>query len=457
MRIVHILCSLSTEEGVFAFKLYQAAEESGHKVLLCYSEGHPKGRTICYRIGTRAKTGHRKRLRLIADRAFIFLSKEKHLFMARLTDRAGLYSRRATQKLIEHLEAFQPELIHLHKLHGFYLHLPLLFEYLQKKQIPVLWSMRDCWAWTGHCIWYTDAELAPLPDVDYQRKRRSTKLGCKRWISGCGQCVLRKSYPCSLFFDKSSLNWQDKRRLFTHLQNFVITVPSEWMKQELSQSFLSEIPVYVFPEPLDNDIFQPPRDWRQAEEILRYYRISLIHEKPLLISSANLWNRHSGLDDMVELADRLGDTAVIGMIGLDNFQSTSPLPSNMIAIPTPHSKKDFAAILTAANLFVNPSHGEASPLSLAIAMSCGTRVLCYDVAAFSDFIPDKCGESVPLMDIDALAEAARRLMVLPKDISLCRDKAPVISEKQVLDAIIQLYENMYHFATMEKADALGKR
>ena len=67
-------------------------------------------------------------------------TKKDYLFhglYARLTDRNGFASKRATRELIQNIEQYQPDIIHLHILHGYYINIEILFAYLKEKKIPV--------------------------------------------------------------------------------------------------------------------------------------------------------------------------------------------------------------------------------------------------------------------------------------------------------------------------------
>ena len=274
MRIaqINVVSSLST--GRIAVQLCRLANEAGHKTLLCHSRDHAPSDISSYRVGSRE---HRL-VRWMADRLcsrrfFLWrstgallrklssssigckLNTYTHLALARLTDRAGFFSRGATRRLVKQLRAFQPDLIHLHNLHGYYLHLPKLFKYLKETDIPVVWTLHDCWAYTGHCAYYTLAKNAPPIEAKRRRAKQET-VGCDRWTAGCGQCVLKRSYPMSLFRDQSARNWKEKRELFCGLPHMVITTPSEWLRDEVKRSFLKNYPVYALPNGVDLNVFR---------------------------------------------------------------------------------------------------------------------------------------------------------------------------------------------------------
>ena len=105
-----------------------------------------------------------------------------HVFFSRITDRQGFYSTSATKRLVRSIEHFKPDIIHLHNIHGYYLNYPLLMEFLAKYNKPVVWTLHDCWAFTGHCAHYMFVK-------------------CNKWQTHCEKCPQKKAYPSSLLLD----------------------------------------------------------------------------------------------------------------------------------------------------------------------------------------------------------------------------------------------------------------
>ena len=126
--------------------------------------------------------------------------------LTRLTDRAGFFSRKATRKLIKEIQEYNPDIIHLHNLHGYYINVEILFEFLKQYGKPVVWTLHDCWAFTGHCCYYS-------------------MVGCEKWIDGCHDCEQIHAYPKSLLIDNSKNNYRKKQKLFTSMPNLqLVTV-----------------------------------------------------------------------------------------------------------------------------------------------------------------------------------------------------------------------------------------
>ncbi len=464
MRIaqINVVASLST--GRIAVQLCRLASAAGHKTLLCHSRDSAPSDIASYRIGSRKDRLAKKSLKR-PPRLFRFsrrlisaaLSRVSisqiscttntylHVALARLTDRAGFFSRPATRRLVKQLKAFQPDLIHLHNLHGYYLHLPTLFKYLKEYDIPVVWTLHDCWAYTGHCAYYTTARNAPPVQAARRRARQET-VGCDRWTAGCGQCVLKHSYPASLLLDQSARNWKDKRDLFCGMKHMVLTTPSEWLMGEVKRSFLKDYPVYVLPNGVDLSTFAPCADGRFMEDVARSYGLDGIGDKKLVLSVAAVWDERKGLEDLIQLAQALGPDYCVAAVGLDEYQIAALPHHSVMGVRRTGNVHDLCALYTAADVYVSASHEETMGMTLVEALACGTQVICYDATAMPEIVTDKVGEVVPLGDADALAQAVRRLCEHPMASEDCWARAAEYEASKRFQAYIRLYENMYRHA-----------
>ena len=430
MRIaqINVVSSLST--GRIAVQLCRLCDQNGHKALLCHSRDHAPRDIFSYRIGS-------------------MLDTYIHLGLSRLTDRAGFFSRTATKKLIRQLKLYKPDLIHLHNLHGYYLHLPTLFHYLKEMDIPVVWTLHDCWAYTGHCAYYTTAKNAP-PLKAARRRAKQETVGCDRWMGGCGQCVLKHAYPASWLRDQSARNWQEKRKLFCGLKHMVLTTPSQWLRDEVKQSFLKDYPVYVLPNGIDLATFKPCADENFMHDVARSYGLDRAGGRKLILSVAAVWDERKGLEDLIELARRLGPEYCVAAVGLDEYQIEALPKDTVIGIKRTGNVNDLCALYTAADLYVSTSREETMGMTLVEALACGTQVLCYDATAMPEIVTDEVGEVAPLGDIDALAASVRRLCEAPKQAADCLDRAAEYESSARFQAYIRLYENMHRHSPAYK-------
>jgi len=159
-----------------------------------------------------------------------------HGVQTRLFDTHCLHSKRATNNLIKQIDKIAPDIIHLHHIHGYFIHMEILFNYLKKKNYPVVWTFHDCWSFTGHCAFFDTVD-------------------CNKWKTLCYDCELKKSYPASYLIDRSTKNFELKKKLFTSLDNLTIVPVSLWLQDLVKQSFLKNQKMELIKNGVDISVF----------------------------------------------------------------------------------------------------------------------------------------------------------------------------------------------------------
>ena len=296
-----------------------------------------------------------------------------HTYLAYFTGLNGCFSVFSTLLLLSKIKKFNPEIIHLHNLHGWYVNLPLLFKFIKKYNIKTIWTLHDCWSFTGHC-----------PHFDM--------IGCEGWKTGCSNCSQYKDYPKSLF-DNSKIMYKLKKKWFIGVKNLTIVTPSNWLAGLVKQSFLKNYPVKVINNGIDLSVFKPTEsDFRQKYGL---------EDKFILLGVAFGWGKRKGLDVFIELSKRLDDRFQIVLVGTDD-NVDKPLPDNIISIHRTQNQTELAEIYTAADLFVNPTREENYPTVNMEAIACGTPVITFNTGGSPEILSDDTGIVVPKDDIDAM-------------------------------------------------------
>ena len=121
-----------------------------------------------------------------------FFGRRLHSWMSKLFGYHGCYSYFATKKFLKKVSKIQPDIIHLHNIHGWYINLPALFHYIKKHNIRVVWTLHDCWSFTGQCAYFTMAK-------------------CNKWKTGCHNCTQLRAYPMTCV-DRTKSMWKLKRK-----------------------------------------------------------------------------------------------------------------------------------------------------------------------------------------------------------------------------------------------------
>lgn len=286
----------------------------------------------------------------------------------------GFNSAAATRRMIAMLEELQPDIVHLHNLHGHNCDLDMLFSYFKEKKTRLFWTFHDCWAFTGYCMHYD-------------------MIGCDRWKTGCRDCPQKKEY--SWFLDRSSDLYEKKKALFTGLDLTIIT-PSNWLAEQVRQSFLKDYPVRVIHNGIDLEIFRPRESDFRAKHGLE--------NKKIVLGVAFGWGPRKGLDVFIELAKRLDERYKIVLVGTDEKTDTL-LSENILSIHRTQNQIELAEIYTAADVFVNPTREENYPTVNMEAIACGTPVITFCTGGSPEILDEKTGIVVEKNDVDALQKA----------------------------------------------------
>jgi putative colanic acid biosynthesis glycosyltransferase len=309
------------------------------------------------------------------------LGRKWHGALRKLLDAEGCGSVWATRRLIGFLKQYKPDVIHLHNLHGCYINHRLLFRYLQKANVPVLWTLHDCWAFTGHCAYFD-------------------RVGCERWKTQCFDCPQKHAYPESVGLDGSRCNYARKRALFTSLPNLTLVAPCRWLTEKLADSYLSGIPVRILYNGVEQSYFkQTPSDLRE------HYALG---GKRLVLAVASEWEERKGFAYLPQLARRLGSGYRLVVIGLSQAQAAA-LGGMALCIPRTESAEELAAWYSAADCFINPTLEDNMPMVNLEALACGTPVAAFDTGGCAEAITPDYGIVVPKGDVEALVAAAQKL------------------------------------------------
>lgn len=351
------------------------------------------------------------------------LESALHLFLGRFSGLHGLFSSLGTLGLLRRLDKIGPDVLHLHNLHGSYLNFPLLFRYIKKHRIPTVWTLHDCWAFTGHCPYFTLAN-------------------CGKWKSGCHHCPQVRSYPKS-YVDRSRFMWKLKRTCFTGVENMTLVTPSQWLASLVRQSFLKDYPVEVINNGIDLNIFRP-----KDSSFRRDHGIS--PQEYMLLGVAFGWEKRKGLDAFLWLAEHLPENYRIVLVGTDE-EVDKLLPSNIISLRRTGSQQELAKIYSAADLFVNPTREENFPTVNMEALACGTPVLTFNTGGSPEIIDDSCGAVVDWGDMEALAEKCR--LACENSVfssAACLKRAAEFDQERRFRQYVVLYESL--FSTSHKID-----
>lgn len=332
-----------------------------------------------------------------------------HYVHQRIFDDEGLCSKNATRQLIKTIKDLGPDIVQLHNIHDHYLNYRLLFEYLNRTDIKVVWTFHDCWAFTGHCFHFVTKK-------------------CKRWKTQCYGCPLQHEYPKTLL-DNSDENFSLKKNLFTKNKNLTIVACSEWMAQFVRESFLQDKPLYVIHNGVDLDIFKA----KPNEKVQKIFKV---------LAVSNVWNKDKGIDDVLTLRNLLPEDYTMTIVGL-NEKQLKKLSFGIKGIQRTQNVQELVKLYSEAAVLINPTYADTFPTVNLEALACGTPVITYRTGGSPEAIDKKTGVVVEQGDVNGLVEAIYRMKENPLSSADCRKRAKECFDKdKCFEKYIELYENL---------------
>ena len=337
-----------------------------------------------------------------------------HAVATRLFDAHGLASRRATKQLIRRIREIDPDIIHIHNVHGYWLNYPLLCQYLRESGKPVIWTVHDCWLYTGHCYYYSAAR-------------------CDKWQTGCGHCPQKRAFPASWVFDRSARNWHDKQHAFGSMERLTIVPVSDWIRQEMAHSFLADKPFQVIHNGIDLEVFHPaePDAERPAGTVI--------------LGVATLWHEEKGVRDFVELAGRLHEGERLVLVGRMSEEQRAAFPAGVEFIERTENVAKLAALYAQATAFVNPTWQDNYPTVNLEAIACGTPVVTYRTGGSVEAVTAGTGFVVEQGDVQGLLDRVRELAAEDRKAVTERCRAHALqhfSKQERYQDYIRLYESL---------------
>ena len=384
----------STGRIVAEIAAYTAAQPDAH-AFVAFGIGEPESRenVTALRIGTPPE-------------------RKVHGALRKLFDAEGYGSRAATEQLIAFCEVNRIDVVHLHNLHGCYLNLNRWFRYLKEKNLPVIWTLHDCWPLTGHCAHF-----------DY--------CGCEKWKTLCYRCPQKALYPQCVGIGGSKRNYRLKRRLFTSLARLTVVTPCRWLGEIVKNSFLQAVPTRVLYNGVDLKIFRPA-----ASDLRLKYGLGT---KRLLLAVASVWNNRKGLQALAELSKLLDDTYRLVVIGLLPEQIRA-LPETILGLGPVSDPAALCAWYSAADCFVNPTLEDTMPLVNLEALACGTPVAVFRTGGCPEAITDVCGRVAEKGDIRGLKEAVEQICESDADWT---DACVAQARRYSAETTVQAYDALY--------------
>lgn len=388
----------SGSTGKIVGSLYHISQRNNLKSYIAYGRGNAPRDINSYKIGN----------------PFDFTL---HVLSNFFNGNSGFSSKYVTKKFLKWVDSIEPDLLHLHNIHGFYINISLLFDYIKAHDIPVVWTLHDCWSFTGQCAHF-----------DY--------IQCNKWKYGCSSCPIYKTnYPYSLFKDNSQQNYILKKENFSGVKKLIIVTPSNWLAHKVEDSFLN-YPIRVIPNGIDVNIFKP-------------IPLKVSNDTKIILGVANVWDSRKGFDTFLKLSQILENPYKIVLVGLNRPQKIfikKNYPKKIVPITKTSNQQELACLYNSAFIFVNPTLEDNFPTTNLEALACGTPVITYDTGGSPESINSNCGIVVPKGDVDALHNA---IITLENNQNITKENCIAQSNLFEQNYCFQKYISLYKELTNE--------
>lgn len=353
--------------------------------------------------------------KMITLQSVTSFQEKLHALYSILFDSHGLGSTLETRKIIKKIDIIKPDIIHLHNIHGYYINYKILFEYLEQLNIPIVWTLHDCWSITGHCYHFDS-------------------IGCEKWKVLCHNCPLLREYPKSLFIDRSSRNYLLKKRLFSSIKNITIVSVSHWIDNLIGESFLNLHKHTVINNGVDLNIFKP------TDSNLRS-KLGLEKEF-VILGVANKWSKNKGLNEFILLSKNENYKIILVGVSPDIKKI---LPRNIIAVEHTNGQKELATYYSIADVMVNPTYNDTFPTVNLESLACGTPVITYRTGGSPESISEDSGIIVDRGNYNELVQAIEYIRTKGKIFyaKACRQRAEkYYNQNERFQDYINLYKEL---------------
>lgn len=349
-----------------------------------------------------------------------------HYAEHRLFDREGLASRCATKQLLRRIEQIHPDIVHLHNIHDHWLNYQLLFEFLNRADIKVVWTLHDCWAYTGGCSYYT-------------------LLGCQKWQTECNRCPHH-----ALFKDLSQVQFNLRKLLLTSSKNLTLVPVSHWLESEVKKSVLKNLPIHTILNGVDIHTFHPLQSSLLREKLA-------LEDKFIMVAAATAWSDSKGFLDYLALAKLMPKDCVIILIGLSE-RLIKTMPDGILGVARTSNVQELVEYYSMADVVMNLSYQESFGLTTVEGYACGTPAIVYNATASPELVTPETGIVVESGDIQGVLSAILQIKQKGKDAysDSCRRRAEVFYDKNKnFNEYIALYDSLLNTSGLTFRTLLG--
>ena len=313
-------------------------------------------------------------------------------------------------------EFLHAQLVNLHNLQAHYFSLLALPQLTCLK--PVVWTLHDMFALTGHC---------------------AHAFECTRWQTGCGNCPHLETHP-KVNKDFTHLLWSLKKIVY-HYADFSLVCPSKWLKKKVKKSILKHKKVKLIYNGVDETLFKnyPQHEARE--------QLNLPQDKFILLFMAygGLQSKIKGGHLIPRILDRLPKEHIL-LLSIGNSAANAEMNSNYLkTLPYIEDQNQLALYYAAADLFIYPSLADNCPLVVLESLSCGTPVIAFNTGGIPELIShQKTGYIAEYQNETDFTRGIHYFLANPAKLKKARSLARnSVLKKFTLNTMIKKYQELY--------------
>ena len=340
--------------------------------------------------------------------------------LCRIDGSDGFRNKKATVRLVKKLEQIKPDIIHLHNLHGHFINIEILFSYIRKNNIKVVWTLHDCWSFTGRC-----------PHFDF--------YGCEQWKTGCGKCKKQhlKDYPAAYLINRPNVYYEKKNKLFTGMQSLITFVtPSIWLMNLLKESMLKDFKCVCI-----NNGIRITDDNKVSDVFINSLNLDV--KKTILFSAAYPFSDTKGINHVINISKNLDyDKYEYIVAGLD-FKQEKLIDTRTKSVGIVRNQDVIRSLYNVADCFINPTLQDTFPTVNLESLSAGTPIITFNSGGSPEVVKEGCGVIVERDNFEELLAAINKTTKKQEStIALCKEEAKKYTEEKMCKEYIKLYKTL---------------
>lgn len=325
----------------------------------------------------------------------------------------------SSSKIFKFASNFNPDLIHIHNIHGGYFQTNLLPKLA--KIAPIVWTFHDMFPITGHCAY---------------------SFECEKWKNGCGNCERLNIYP-SIKKDGTKNLWNYKNKIFNSA-DFMIVTPSLWLKKCVEESFLKNKDIRLIYNGIDLENFKKTNKSEARKEL------GFSENKKIVLFSANggVKNPFKGGEFVFQAFEKLknrNDILFLNIGGESGQKSENWQDFGYVKDP-----KTMVKLYSAADIYLFPTLAETFGMTVVEAMSCGLPVVTFETGGVPEIVENgKSGFVVEYKNGKYLVEALEKLLdndeLREKMAENAVNASKNFSSERMADEYFELYKELLHY------------